>query len=95
MTAWIKRFDGQNQMQIQMQAQRGVVLAVVWTAKKHRLVKTKKAGRELMMVWKKWYERQGWKVLPLAGGFAARHPDGERRHAVGLHVYDIETLARK
>ena len=67
--------------------------AVRWTLNQARIVKTKKRGHELLMVWKKWHERHGWKVMGSTGnGYVATSPDGEQ-HAAALRSYDPVTLA--
>lgn len=68
--------------------------AVRWTLNQARIVKTKKRGHELLMVWKKWKERQGWTVRGSSGnGYIAYGPNGEKQ-ACALRSYDPETLAR-
>ena len=66
--------------------------AVAWTWRKHRIVKTKKRGNEVLKVWKRWYERQGWTVRSHPTGYFATK-NGER-HAASLHEYDFETKER-
>ena len=69
------------------------IYAVVWTPSKSRQVKTKALGTRKMRAWKRWYERQGWKVVNHATGYFARSPAGEM-HAILLHEYDKETRER-
>lgn len=67
--------------------------AVRWTLDNARIVRTKKRGHELIMVWKKWKERQGWQVRGSAGsGYVAVSPSGEQ-HACALRSYDPVTLS--
>ena len=66
--------------------------AVRWTLNQARIVKTKKRGHELVMVWKKWKERQGWQVRGSAGsGYVATSPSGEQ-HACALRSYEPNSL---
>ncbi len=68
--------------------------AVRWTDSQARIVPTKKRGHELLMVWKKWKQRQGWIVMGNAsGGFIATSPAGER-HAAAICSYAPSTLER-
>jgi len=69
------------------------VYAVAWTWRQSRVHKTKKRCEQRLKVWKRWYERQGWKVYRMGSGFLAECPDGER-HAITLHEYDRETKER-
>jgi hypothetical protein len=69
------------------------IYAVVWTWRKHRIVKTKKRGTEVLKVWKRWYERQGWKVTSCPSGYFAANAKGDR-HAISLDEYDKETKER-
>ena len=67
--------------------------AVRWTLNQARIVRTKKRGHELLMVWKKWKERQGWEVRGSAGnGYVATAPSGEQ-HACALRSYLPDTLS--
>lgn len=67
--------------------------AVRWTDSRARIVRTKKRGHELLMVWKKWKERQGWQVRGnTAGGYVAESPEGVQE-AAALRSYCPETLA--
>lgn len=67
--------------------------AVRWTLNQARIVKTKKRGHELLMVWKRWKERQGWEVRGSAqGGYVATAPDGTQ-HACALRSYDPASLS--
>jgi hypothetical protein len=82
--------------------------AVVWTWKKHRIVATKKRGIEVARVWKRWYERKGWRVRSLGQGlegYLAYAPDykyedwndhgpDSRVHVCSVHTYDAETKER-
>ncbi len=76
---------------------------VCWTWKQHRRVKTKKRGNEVLKVWKRWYERQGWKVQSVYGdteGYIALAPGYENvlhwngpfpsdfLHSISLREYD-------
>lgn len=103
----IRHYDGSNGEAIAGQARSGRIFAVSWHWRKHRIVKTKKEGDRVMRVWKRWYERQGWKVRSLGhgnDGYLAyapdygiedwnRHgPDG-KVHTISLHEYD-PTLVR-
>ena len=66
--------------------------AVRWTLNQARIVKTKKRGHELLLVWKKWKLRQGWQVLgSTAGGYVAMSPRGEQE-ACALRSYRPDTL---
>ena len=66
--------------------------AVRWTLNQARIVRTKKRGNELLMVWKRWKERQGWTVRGSSGnGYIAYGPSGERE-AAALRSYSPETL---
>lgn len=66
--------------------------AVRWTDSRARIVRTKKRGHELLMVWKKWKERQGWKVRGSAGsGYVAESPAGVLE-AAALRSYNPATL---
>ena len=68
--------------------------AVRWSFDKARIVRSKKRAGELMMVWKKWYERHGWEVRGRGGdGYVATSPDGNTKHACALRRYDPKTLA--
>lgn len=64
---------------------------VRWSLNEGRIVKTKKRAHEVMMVWKKWKERQGWEVRGSAGGgyIAFRK---EQREACALRSYNPQTL---
>ena len=67
--------------------------AVRWTLNQARIVRTKKRGHELLMVWKKWKERQGWNVRGSNGnGYIATSPTGTKE-AAALRTYDPVTLA--
>jgi len=46
-----------------------------------------------LRAWKKWYERQGWKVTNHGTGYFATSPQGER-HSISLHEYDPESKER-
>lgn len=84
------------------------IYAVVWTWKKHRVVKTKKRGMQAARAWKWWYERQGWRVRSLGQGlegYLAYAPDysyedwndhgpDARVHVCSVHTYDAETKER-
>jgi hypothetical protein len=67
--------------------------ALVWTWRRRKVTKTKAAATSKMRTWKRWYERQGWKVTNHAEGYFARHPSGEL-HAITLHEYDAKTGER-
>ena len=67
--------------------------ALVWTWRAHRVYKTKGKAQAKLKVWKKWYERQGWKVHSHATGYFAANKEGDR-HAISLHEYDRETRER-
>ena len=69
------------------------VYAVTWTWRQSRVHKTKKRCEQRLKVWKRWYERQGWKVYRLGSGYWAISPAGEK-HAISLHEYDKETRER-
>lgn len=69
------------------------IYAVVWTWNQGRQVRTKALGTRKMRAWKRWYERQGWKVVNHASGYFARSPAGEL-HAILLHEYDRDTHER-
>jgi hypothetical protein len=69
------------------------VYAVAWTWRQYRVHKTKKRCEQRLKVWKRWYERKGWKVYRLGSGYWAIGPAGER-HAISLHEYDKETHER-
>jgi len=69
------------------------VYAVAWTWRQSRVHKTKKRCEQRLKVWKRWYERQGWKVYRMGSGFLAEGPAGER-HAITLQEYDRETHER-
>lgn len=66
--------------------------AVRWSTNQARIVKTKKRGHELLLVWKKWKLRQGWQVLgSSAGGYVATSPSG-MQEACALRSYRPDTL---
>ena len=69
------------------------VYAVTWTWRQSRVHKTKKRCEQRLKVWKRWYERQGWKVYRLGSGYWAISPAGEK-HAISLHEYDATTHER-
>jgi hypothetical protein len=69
------------------------VYVVTWTWRQSRVHKTKKRCEQRLKVWKRWYERQGWKVYRLGSGYWAISPAGEK-HAISLHEYDKETKER-
>jgi hypothetical protein len=74
---------------------KGRIYAVAWTWMKSRIVATKREGNDRMRVWKKWYERQGWKVLRSGPeAYIATHPDTGERHSIVFHEYDEETHER-
>lgn len=70
------------------------VYALSWTWRQGKVYKTKVKAQAKMKAWKKWYERQGWKVISIpgqSGYFAAK---GNERHSIALHEYEKETLVR-
>ena len=69
------------------------VYAVTWTWRQSRVHKTKKRCEQRLKVWKRWYERQGWKVYRLGSGYWAISPAGEK-HAISLHEYDATSHER-
>jgi hypothetical protein len=73
------------------------VFFIDWTtSKSERRVKTKKRASELMAIWKRWYERQGWDISGKGSdeGYIARPPGwrddpiASARHAIILREYD-------
>jgi hypothetical protein len=71
------------------------IYAVLWTWRNHKIVPTKKAGREEMQRWKWGYEQQGWKVVTSGpDSYIATNPETGERHAVAFHEYDPETHER-
>ncbi len=68
------------------------VYALVWTWRKHKLVKTKALGTRKMRAWKKWQERNGWKVTNHETGYFASRA-GELQ-SMSLHSYDASTKER-
>lgn len=69
------------------------IYALVWTWKAHKVCKTKARATRSMKAWKRWYERQGWKVVKLANGYLAVKA-GERHEVIALHEYDAATHQR-
>ena len=69
------------------------IYELAWTWRKHRIYKTKAQAQVKLRVWKKWYERQGWKVYKVGEGYFANGPNGER-HAASIHEYDRDTKER-
>jgi hypothetical protein len=69
------------------------VYAVTWTWRQSRIHKTKRRCEQRLKVWKRWYERQGWKVYRLGSGYWAISPAGEK-HAISLHEYDAASHKR-
>lgn len=54
----------------------GTPTMLVWTWQKGRRFKTKGEAQAKLRVWKKWYERRGWRVLGNAtSGYLAYSPD--------------------
>lgn len=54
----------------------GTPTMLVWTWQKGRRFKTKGEAQAKLRVWKKWYERQGWRVVGNASsGYLAYAPD--------------------
>lgn len=79
------------------------IYALVWTHRRHRVYKTKARAQVKLKAWKRWYERQGWKVNSHATGYFAVSPDATlqgaaakstERHAISLHEYDRDTHER-
>ena len=68
------------------------VYALCWTWRHHRVYKTKAQAQRKLRVWKRWYERQGWKVTNHPEGYFAAK--GSERHSISLHEYDKETRER-
>lgn len=66
---------------------------LIWTWQNSRPFKTKVKAQAKLKTWKRWYERQGWKVTKLGAGHLAESPDGQR-HVVQLHEYDALTHER-
>ena len=71
------------------------IYAVVWTWRKWRVTPTKKEAQRRQKIWKRWYERQGWKVAAWGEDtyVATSQATGER-HACLVHTYDRETRQR-
>lgn len=74
---------------------------MVWTptggpGEAHKIVSTKKAGRDEMRAWRLRYEELGWKVSGLGrDAIKAEHPAvGGLAHAIVFHEYDAETKER-
>lgn len=77
---------------VEQSTRRKKTYALVWTWQNHRVFKTKGKAQAKMKTWKKWYERNGWKVTNHAAGYFAAK--GNERHAIALHEYDAVTLER-
>lgn len=73
--------------------------AVVWTWRSSKMFPSKsskfpwKSAEHRTHVWKRWYERQGWKVSSHQAGYFAAGPNGER-HVVLIHEYERDTHQR-
>ena len=71
------------------------IYAVVWSWRKHKIVRTKKEGAEELKAWKMSYEAQGWKVRRSGpDAFIATHPETEKQKSIVFHEYDAETKER-
>jgi hypothetical protein len=98
------RYDGSNLDKLRAQARNGRIYAVVWTWRKHRVVKTKREGQRLLRVWKTWHERRGWTVKSGDSGYRAYPPGYDPLtppvrqvgvvRSIGLHTYDAQTKER-
>lgn len=64
------------------------LIVLAWTRDRHKILKTKKRAHQLMKVWRRWYERQGWTVKNFgdAESMIAVSLTGDR-HAITLRTY--------
>ena len=68
----------------------GTPTILVWTWRKGRRFPTKGAAMAKLKVWKRWYERQGWRVIGNgAMGYIAYAPDFDPLVDAG-HVFTGE-----
>lgn len=74
------------------------MIVLRWSLGRHRVVPTKKEGARLQKVWKRWKERQGWRVSGNAtNGYRAYPPgfvnDGVIDNQVGVvHAVSVREL---
>lgn len=86
----IRHFNGKNAGRISHQAQRGKIIALEWTWRKHRICLTRKRADRGRRAWQEWYRRQGWDVI----GSRATNPETGERHVIEVTEYDPKTLKR-
>lgn len=68
------------------------IYALCWTWQKSRVYKTKAKAEVKKRAWKRWYERNGWKVTSHQTGYFATK--GKEQHSISLHEYDRDTKER-
>lgn len=67
------------------------ILTFRWTDSRARIIPFKYKADEYAKVWKRWKERQGWRVRGASPNHIAESPDGVFE-ACALRIYDPGTL---